>query len=205
MKRCKACSEDKPETEFHKDRSKPDGLNAYCKPCTIAKQSDYQRRPPRRQDPSGLKTCAHCKALKPLSDYHAEARRFDGLNRVCKVCSAESHRSWLARNPSKNAELQKRWRDNNPERSADHNLKKLYGLPIGTYDKMFAAQEGRCAICKTDDTGKHRRFHVDHCHETGKVRGLLCHGCNVSLGHYKHSIDILQAAITYLAESGTEG
>jgi len=65
---------------------------------------------------------------------------------------------------------------------------------------MLEAQNGRCKICGTDAPNGMGTFHVDHCHITSKVRGLLCHKCNVGLGHFNDNISILSAAILYLNE-----
>ena len=79
-------------------------------------------------------------------------------------------------------------------------LKRNFGLSVDAYNQMLESQEQRCAIC-----GKHaetlpRRLAVDHCHETGKVRALLCHHCNAGLGHYFDNIHLLSKAIEYLSE-----
>ena len=87
------------------------------------------------------------------------------------------------------------------EKYRRYNLSRNYGLSMAEFERMRSAQNGRCAICKTDDTGRHRRFHVDHCHDTQEIRGLLCHGCNVSLGHFKHDVAVLEAAIGYLSRT----
>ena len=56
---------------------------------------------------------------------------------------------------------------------------RMYGITIEDYDRMYEEQGGRCAICRTDQPGgAGERFSVDHDHETGKVRGLLCNNCN---------------------------
>lgn len=72
-----------------------------------------------------------------------------------------------------------------------------YGVSKEFLTKLFLKQEGKCAICNQKPTGK-RGLAVDHCHKTGTVRGLLCHGCNVSLGQFKDDISILNNAIEYL-------
>jgi hypothetical protein len=67
---------------------------------------------------------------------------------------------------------------------------------------MLLEQHSVCRICGTDNPGgRGKVFSVDHDHQTGKVRGLLCHHCNVGLGNFKDSIDILKKAISYLEES----
>lgn len=81
----------------------------------------------------------------------------------------------------------------------EQNLRKLYGLTEADFNRRLTAQGGRCAICRTDAPGgKHGRFHVDHDHATGAIRGLLCDGCNKGLGCFRDSTDALRAAVDYL-------
>lgn len=94
----------------------------------------------------------------------------------------------------------------NPKRRESmyrNRVRNLYGLSLDEVHQMEALQGGRCAICNTDNPGTRRngkivRWHVDHCHSTGKVRGLLCVKCNTGLGNFKDSIDTLERAISYL-------
>ena len=80
--------------------------------------------------------------------------------------------------------------------------KREYGITIEDYDEMLEAQGGRCAICRTDKPGgSGKRFAVDHCHESKKVRGILCQSCNTALGHFKDNVLILEKAIDYLNET----
>ena len=76
-------------------------------------------------------------------------------------------------------------------------VKALYGIDPEQYKQMHIAQDGKCAICNTVPKTK-RGLHVDHHHGTGKVRGLLCHGCNVALGSFKEDVTLLNKAIEYL-------
>lgn len=91
-----------------------------------------------------------------------------------------------------------------PEFHFAANLKKHYGLTVEQYSTMHEAQNGVCAICKLPESavvsksGKKRRLAVDHCHTTGKIRGLLCSLCNRGLGAFKDSAANLQSAIEYL-------
>jgi hypothetical protein len=64
---------------------------------------------------------------------------------------------------------------------------------------MLEAQGGRCAICRSDKPGGRGRFAVDHCHSSGRVRGLLCVACNAGLGQFRDDPDLLRAAVAYLA------
>lgn len=95
-------------------------------------------------------------------------------------------------------------READPERHLAYRRKaerkrklKTYGLTEESYMDLLAVQSFLCGICKKPNMNK-RDFHVDHCHETSIVRGVLCHHCNVMLGHAKDDITTLRNAIKYL-------
>jgi hypothetical protein len=104
------------------------------------------------------------------------------------------------------AEYMRQWlrasRAANPDYFKDKDLKKLYGVTLDWYKEQEAKQSGVCAICSQPETtvihGKQVSLAVDHCHDTGKVRGLLCVSCNRGIGMLKHNRDLLQKAIAYL-------
>lgn len=82
--------------------------------------------------------------------------------------------------------------------SHEKRVQKVYNLPPGEYDRLYAAQGGRCWFPGCRATGKARRLTVDHNHDTGEVRGLICKGHNYYLlGWYKND---LEAALAYLAD-----
>ncbi len=90
-----------------------------------------------------------------------------------------------------------RYKDGHRER----NLQKNYGISSSDYDQMLLLQNGMCAICPTTFPGGRKTsnyFHVDHDHTTGKVRGLLCAGCNLAIGHLKESVATARALADYL-------
>lgn len=163
------------------------------------------------------KICTACAETKPLSDFGKHSSRPGGIHYYCKACvkiksltkyyanhekSKEKVRAYAASRPLevKAAEARK-WRANNRERSRDHMLKTHYGLPIGTYTEMLAKQNGLCAICGTDTPkGAGQRFHVDHDHNTGEIRALLCNSCNVGIGHFHHEVKLLENAISYVTK-----
>lgn len=97
----------------------------------------------------------------------------------------QASREWDRRNPEKRAIAGRRYR-----------LKKKYGVSLEDYELMLASQGGVCAIC-AEAPGK-GVLHVDHCHTTGRVRGLLCHKCNKALGLFADSPERLHSAATYL-------
>jgi hypothetical protein len=86
-----------------------------------------------------------------------------------------------------------RWREKAPLYMRSY----LYGITPERYTEMFSEQESRCAICRTDvPSGK--GWHLDHDHDTGQARGILCHRCNLGLGNFKDNPATLEAAIAYL-------
>lgn len=107
----------------------------------------------------------------------------------------------------RNLEAQRRRRTKNPDKvreigraSEQRRRLKRYGLTYDEYLKILEQQNHSCAICNITTSGT-REWHVDHCHITGKVRGVLCHNCNLLLGHSKDNVKILQKAIQYLNDS----
>lgn len=81
-------------------------------------------------------------------------------------------------------------------------LVSRYGITEEDFNHLFAKQKGVCAICAKE---YHLTLHVDHCHSSGVVRGLLCNNCNRGLGHFKDSIETLRKAINYLEIGGKGG
>lgn len=92
----------------------------------------------------------------------------------------------------------------------DMNLRKRYGVTLAQFEFLLDSQENACAICGMELNadlaykGQSTKPIVDHCHETGDVRGILCNGCNLIIGHAKDSIDRLRRAIVYLQERNSE-
>ena len=91
-------------------------------------------------------------------------------------------------------------RKRSPEQNHKRNLRR-YNMSVADYNAMFQKQEGRCAICLKHQSEIKLRLYVDHDHETGKVRGLLCKPCNSVLGFACDETGTLQRAISYLEES----
>lgn len=108
------------------------------------------------------------------------------------------------------AEYSREWRKRNPERAKNIDLKKTYGITLAQYEQMLEQQNNVCAICKLPEMslssdGGPRMMPVDHCHTTGKVRGLLCTACNRALGLFKENKTTLGRAIKYLeAHTGSK-
>lgn len=93
-----------------------------------------------------------------------------------------------------------RARDKRAKRSG--RLLSQFGITADEYDALLEQQGGGCAICGRDTgDGQNRRLHVDHCHATGKVRGLLCSECNLALGKFQDDPELLRRAVDYLVRS----
>lgn len=147
------------------------------------------------------KLCPKCSTEKPWKEFHKSKSTVTGYQVYCKGCSGARHDAWRRQNLEKCRVDQKKHRDANPERHKDYGRKAMYGLAPGEYDRMLGAQKGKCAICQTETPGGKGVFHVDHCHEEGHVRGLLCHHCNLGIGHLQHSVEVLEAAKNYLTQT----
>ena len=88
---------------------------------------------------------------------------------------------------------------NNPAVTWARNAAKKYGITFTDYKSMLEQQNNRCAICNSTDPKRGtKNFSVDHCHTTGKVRGLLCSSCNLGLGHFQDDTKLLDKAKEYL-------
>lgn len=159
------------------------------------------------------KVCTGCELLKPLDAYPPDKRRRDGRGAKCRLCTDTLREAYYAKYPEKEAERRlnnavhgQRWyqdnRENQLERMRWNATKRKYGIDKDTYYELLAKQDGRCAICQSEDAGrKDGYFSVEHCHRTGVIRGLTCHHCNVGLGMFKDSPALLRAAINYLEGS----
>lgn len=106
-------------------------------------------------------------------------------------------RAYREKNRVQRREYARRYAAENKERFLGYRLKRHFGITVEDYRAMFEKQGGVCAICGAPPPNK-RGFHVDHDHKTGKIRGLLCHHCNVGIGNLRDSIDMLRKALAYL-------
>ena len=99
---------------------------------------------------------------------------------------------------ARNAEM-RAWRNRNKLRAKGYDLKKVHGISLAHYEQMLHDQGGGCAICGGQD--EHFRLAVDHCHDGGGVRGLLCSKCNRGLGLFCDRPERLEAAASYLRKA----
>lgn len=173
--------------------------------------------------PSASKVCIYCETEKPAADFHSHryttrtGRESVRLNSGCRECHnrrvkdgkrsnrdrvRERQREYRRKNADKIRERNLAYRRANPRRHAGDNLKYKYGLTVEQYESMVVAQGGVCAACGRPPSGSTKKLRVDHNHKTGKVRDLLCHNCNVSLGLLGEDIQIIRSLILYLWRHG---
>jgi hypothetical protein len=123
--------------------------------------------------------------------------------RLRRIAEADKIKARRDANRKQNNERSRQWYAANKDRARANARLKKFGLTTGQIDAMRTAQGGACAICRQEFSAlPSRHEHVDHCHATRAIRGLLCHGCNVSLGQFRDDPTILARAIQYLTGAG---
>jgi hypothetical protein len=141
------------------------------------------------------KTCTKCSEVLALDRFYRNSRAKSGYQSNCKRCQDKLTRAWGARNPDRVRETstraaRKRWRQN-------RGL-PAWGLTVSEYEELLAGQGGVCRICgKPPSVGRYR-FHLDHDHESGVVRGLVCNRCNSGMGFFGDDPVMLRRAAAYL-------
>lgn len=123
---------------------------------------------------TGLRTCSVCSTAKPLEHFNKSAPGQRSYR--CTTCTSKAF------------------------------LRYRYGITVKTFEDLLKTQNGKCAICCSkleigkDGISRTKNVAVDHCHITGKVRGILCKNCNVALGFMQDSTELLHKAIEYLKQ-----
>ena len=150
----------------------------YCYKCLCNKNNMTPHR-------KWYRVCSTSKVEKKYSEYHLHKGHPHGVSYRCKECARKNNKKYY-----------------DPVRMRSLALKSLYGITLDDDNRMIKIQNNRCAICNGTETinRHHNNLSVDHCHATGKVRGLLCHGCNSGIGSMKDDVKLLEKAIAYLRE-----
>jgi hypothetical protein len=164
------------------------------------------------------KVCRLCRRTLPVEKFYKARGTRDGRRGECRDCFQQQRVDRMAARPEliqAARDRTKRWQQDNPDRYAEqqrrkiesgayaralrkHFLKKKYGLTVEEYDRMLADQGGVCYLCGRPPR-QNSSLHVDHCHDTGKVRRLLCFSCNAGIGHLQHDPELLTRAAQYVA------
>jgi hypothetical protein len=186
LARCIRCNAEKPISDFYSRGGGRTGRDTTCKTCRLARQkARLQQRPKHYVQPptSGTKTCSSCRLDLPVQEFARNRTAPDGLQPWCRHCRREYSRKWRLK----------------PQRR-DSEYRKAYGISLAEYDHLYRQQSGKCAICGTQDAGSRRKLRlcVDHCHRSGRVRGLLCNRCNIAVGLFNDDPCRAEKAAAYL-------
>lgn len=162
------------------------------------------------------KQCFKCKFIKEVSEFDKASKNTSGFTSWCKLCKRENRlerlkvegeiekeRNLANESYHRNKHTKKKtisWIMKDPQRYKNNNLKNRFGIDIDKYNKLLEAQDYKCKICgiHKDDEGK--SLVVDHCHITGKIRGIICRKCNLGLGNFRDNLQFLENAKKYLVE-----
>ena len=188
--------------EAHKEE-----LSAKGKAKTVAARAERDKIP---------KTCEYCgetfyggrvdkkyctKECGHKADYEKNFERYQQASRD-RPPNPEYWKKYYAENTDVIKERAAQWDRDNPERIRERRLRNKYGIPLEEFDALLASQGGGCGICgKTEPGGFANQWHVDHDHETGEVRGLLCMTCNTGCGMFGDDPECMEKAIAYLRRS----
>lgn len=198
--RCQWCDTTKPVSEFA--RTEKGWITRECRACADERLACWAKAP----QPTGRRhvdenathlTCTKCGRHRPKDLFYSYTEK--GHRRLryrpkCKQCTY--------------AEQAFRQRGNSPDqkrRDRDRWLRRKYGISLVEYEFLLECQGGRCGICGTDRPGgptPDSAFHVDHDHETKRVRGLLCRSCNTALGLLKEDPAIIASLLAYAMQGG---
>lgn len=135
------------------------------------------------------KKCTMCHILKDISNYTSSPSTKDRMRNWCKQCFREydiERRKVLTPEYKRGRSLVRYWPNLSP---IDAYFK---------YEELLKSQNDACLICKRVESVKIKSLTVDHCHETGKVRGILCDICNLGLGNFKDNVELMERAIKYI-------
>lgn len=186
-RQCSRCKAFKPWAEFARNKHGTRGHQSWCRDC-FREHTGSQKNREYLINEVG-RECSECGQFKPWSEFHKRNNLTTGHAAHCKICRRRRTRRDMENGSIRNREL-----------------KRKYGIDLETYQIYCNEQGDSCAICGTMEKGtargRARYWSVDHDHETGEVRGLLCQKCNGLLGLVNDDIRVLERAILYLKSYG---
>lgn len=146
------------------------------------------------------KFCNRCKKFKYKKSFYRDSTKTNGISSRCIICIKEIGKErWAKEGNTPQYKKKKRaYYFKNKARWQNESLKRLYNLSRKDYLLLLKKQKNKCAICNKKASEFKRNLAVDHCHKTGKIRGLLCINCNRGLGSFKDNSLFLKQAKNYL-------
>ena len=226
MKRCAKCQEIKPLAGFYKNKRNKDGVRYICIGCWNEQGRKHYQTLVYPPEVTGSKICPACKIEKPFTEFYKNKGGKDGLRSWCKDCTNKNNEEYYLKNKERIDNRQKEYRSRpeikarnakykkeyyqRPEvkkksvkRHRETGLLRKYGITFEQKQTMTKSQNGKCAICGCK-LNNDASTHVDHDHETKKIRGILCGQCNRGLGCFKDNVRFLLSAVAYLEINGDE-
>lgn len=205
MKKCSKCKKYKNMDNFSKDKRASDGHSCECKKChnqatkkypLIYKQNNTLEV--LNDKKHKIKTCSKCKQNKKRLNFSISRCSIDGYKSLCKICDNKNRKPYTKEQLAK----KNQWKKNNKNKVRNQHYKLNFGITYEDYNKILMKQNYTCAICKQPEVaknsnGKIKLLAVDHNHETGKIRGLLCWQCNKNLWALDNKV-FFNNAIKYL-------
>lgn len=153
-----------------------------------------------------MKTCKDCQQNLAQDLFPSNKNTKDRLSYYCKRCCVK--RTMASRKREKIIDLESgktiykrkytKYTVNSKEYHRNIVLIHKYNITLEEYNKMLFKQDNKCAICERHLNELPKTFDVDHCHTTGKVRGLLCGKCNMGIGYFQDNSLIIEKALTYI-------
>lgn len=145
------------------------------------------------------KQCTGCNTRKELDAFPRRAKGKHGRDSKCQVCHNESVTTWRAENKERWGRYMKEYRKKNADRIRESDRRRWlmtkYGITPKEYDELLVKHDSNCHVCHKPSFG---RLIVDHDHVTGQIRGLLCHGCNLGIGHLQDDPEVMASALDYV-------
>lgn len=185
--KCTKCSVFKQKKDFLPGTNRS-GLSSWCRQCTsdrVTRSMAVNKERWKKEDPRKFtkeKFCISCKQSLPSIEFGIRRNNLDGLYCRCKSCFSK-----FRKQKSSIATLT--------------STLRYIGLSKAEFDRIWQQQHGLCVLCSVElHRNSNRGCHIDHCHITGKFRGLLCGGCNNALGKLGDTPEALKRALDYVSQ-----
>ena len=201
---CTKCNKEKELEEFYNSKTGKYGKMAICKLCDNWRKTTYLRNKSsgnkcntldaRANRINDLKYCPKCKQTKDIKEFY-KTKHNKGRASQCIECSKDIRRNI----PKKQIHG---YYMNRKEKQWENKLIRNFGINATEYYKLLKQQNNKCAICKNEYKEGNKKLAVDHCHKTGKIRGLLCSNCNPALGFLKEDLNIIKNLVRYIKNKG---